>query len=514
MRKLLPPLLSAAGIVASTLALVTCSETPPFSPSNSSFSASYSPPIILAAGDIASCDHDEGDVMTAALINTMPAATVLTLGDNAYDNGTAVEYANCYEPNWGQFKDRTRPSLGNHEYATGDATASFDYFGDAAWGNSRPNGYYSFDLGTWHIVVLNDNNSFVSIGASSAQVKWLKADLAATTKQCIMAVWHQPLFSSAYAGGTPGYLTSRKNLWGPLYEVGADLILNAHKHVYERYGLQDPAGNATPQGIRQITVGTGGDNTGAIPTVLSPNAEVVHGGVNRFGVLKVTLHEGSYAWEYLPVGNNTFTDQGQTSCHTSSPPSAARSTATVPAAGVAGSSTLVTVQARDASGQALTTGGANVAVRVSGANSVTPSVTDNGDGTYTAQYTPINVGTDSLEVTMGGAALGGSPYLSVVAPKIVKIGPSKNTQTVPVGTAVPAPPSVRVSDGAGTPLGGITVTFTVLSGGGTVVPTSVTSNANGEATVQSWTLGPVAGTNKVRAAVSTSSRVDFWALGE
>jgi hypothetical protein len=506
MRKL-PFALSVAALAGVSLSLLTCND-----PTHPSLSTAPSAPVLWAAGDIAACDH-QGDFLTAALINTVPEDTVITLGDNAYENGSASDYANCYDPSWGQFKARTRPALGNHEYHAGNATPSFDYFGDAAWGNSRPNGYYSFNLGEWHIIVLNDNPPYVPIGATSAQVKWLQADLSANTKECILAVWHQPLFWSVYTG-TPGYSSARKGLWNPLYAAQADLILNGHRHVYERYALEDPDGKATSHGIRQIVVGTGGSDTWDTPTVLSPNAEVVHGGAGQFGVLKLTLDDGSYSWEYIPVGGNTFTDQGTTACHTGSLASAARSTATVPN-GVAGKATVITVKARDIIGQALTKGGDTVVVQVSGANSVSPTVTDNANGSYTARYTPIAVGADAVAITLNGTPLGGSPYQSAVAPKIVKVGLSGNTQTgVPVGSAVPYPPSVKVTDGAGAVLAGVTVTFTVLAGNGAVVPTSRVTDAKGLAAVDSWTVGPTAGTNTLRAAVSTSSHVDFSATSQ
>jgi hypothetical protein len=497
--------LTGATLIGAALGALTCSD-----PTRPSFSTASSAPVLWAAGDIAACDH-QGDFLTADLINTVPEATVVTLGDNAYENGSAADYANCYAPSWGQFKGRTRPTLGNHEYHAGNATASFNYFGDAAWGNSRPNGYYSFDLGEWHIIVLNDNPPYVPIGGASTQMNWLKADLSANTKECILALWHQPLFYSEYPGRPPGYAAGRKPLWSRLYAAQADLILNGHRHVYERYGLQDPDGHATPLGIRQITVGTGGADTWDTPTVSNLNAEVVHGGASQFGVLKLTLDSRSYTWEYMPVGQNTFTDQGTTACHTGSLASAARSTAAV-SSGVAGRATVVTVRARDLTGQVLTTGGDTVAIQVNGANPGTPGVTDNANGTYSSRYTPRTVGTDLIAITLNGAPLGASPYRSAVAPKIVKSGPSRNTQFgVPVGSKVPYPPSVKVSDGAGTALMGVTVTFTVIAGGGAVVPTSRTTDSRGIATVDNWTVGPTAGTNTLRAGVSPASRVDFTA---
>lgn len=502
-----------AGLGAAAVALVACGEVTPPSPPDRPLGSTATAPVLLAAGDIAGCDH-EGDLLTAAYINTVPEATVVTLGDNAYENGAASDYADCYDPGWGQFKARTRPALGNHEYNSGSAGASFDYFGAGAWGNSRPQGYYSFDLGTWHIIVLNDNSAFVPIGGSSAQVKWLQADLSANTRECVLAIWHQPRFYSEYPGRSPGNVASRKPFWTQLYSARADVVLHGHRHVYERYAPQDHEGGATPDGIRQFIVGTGGFDTWAAPTVLSPNVQVVHGGTQEFGVLQLTLDADSYSWRFVPVGDNTFTDEGTTSCHTGSAASPELTTAAV-ADGVTGKATAITVKTRDATGLALTTGGDDVVVQVSGANSATPAVADNTRGTYTARYTPRGVGADQVAITLNGVALAGSPFPSVVAPKIVKVGPSRFTQTgVPVGTAVPSPPSVKVTDAAGTPVAGVTVTFTVTAGGGNVSPASRVTNATGRATVDQWIVGPAPGPNQLRAAVSPASRVDFSATGQ
>jgi acid phosphatase type 7 len=505
--------LNVAALISLVACLLSCTEPAEVStPDHAPLAETSSDPVVLAAGDIAGCAH-EGDLLTAAYINSVPDATVLTLGDNAYESGSAADYANCYEPGWGQFKSRTRPALGNHEYNAGNATPSFDYFGDAAWANSRPNGYYSFDLGEWHIVVLNDNAAYVPISASSAQAKWLQADLSATRKTCILAVWHQPMFYSKY-GGQPGYVASRKRLWSTLYSARADLILNGHWHVYERYALQDPERRPTSDGIRQFIVGTGGFETYATPTVLSPNVEVVHGGDQDFGVLKLTLQPSAYTWEFVPVGDNTFTDQGTAGCHTESGASAATSLTTLPSE-VAGKATVITVKTRDAAGLAQLTGGDAVLVQVSGVNSAAPPVTDNANGSYTARYTPITPGGNSVAVTLNGTSLSGSPYSSVVSPKIIKVGNSRLTQTgMAAGSNVPYPPSSKVTDGAGVPIPGVSVTFTVVAGGGSVSPASRVTNAKGVATLDRWTVGPVPGTNQVRAAVSGSSFVNFLAVSQ
>ena len=280
--------------------------------------------VMLAAGDIADCTRT-GDQKTATLIEQILAqdstAVVQTLGDNAYEEGTADQYTNCYQPTWGQFLARTRPQIGNHEYSI-SVQPTFDYFGAAAFNNNVPGGYYSYNVGDWHIIVLNDNNTNVSIQAGSPQEVWLRNDLASDTKTCTMAVWHGPRFYSTN-DTVPGVRATVRAAWVDLFQNRTDLIVNGHQHLYERHALQDPDGNPTPDGIRQIIAGTGGASTQPTPTMsISPNSEVRHGGVDQYGVLKLTLGPGSYTWQFLPVPGVTFSDSGSGTCHGQAPNSA------------------------------------------------------------------------------------------------------------------------------------------------------------------------------------------------
>jgi hypothetical protein len=262
--------------------------------------------VIVAAGDIADCSSD-GDEATARLVGGMEG-TVLTLGDNAYEEGTAQDFSECYEPSWGQFKERTRPAPGNHEYETEGASAYFDYFGEAAGQPGK--GYYSYELGQWHIVTLNSNCEDVGCTASSPQVKWLEADLAKDTKTCTLAYFHYPLFSSGEY--RPG-IREVKPLWEALYAADADVVLNGHDHNYQRFAPQDPNGKADPQrGIREFVVGTGGRSH---YTILGPiaNSEVYND--VTYGVLQLTLRPESYEWRFIPVEGETFTDSGSARCH-------------------------------------------------------------------------------------------------------------------------------------------------------------------------------------------------------
>lgn len=258
--------------------------------------------VFVGAGDIASCSST-GDEATANLLDGI-SGTVFTLGDNVYDYGTAAEFNDCYNPTWGRHKTRTKPAPGNHDYGTGGAAGYFGYFGSAA-GNPGE-GFYSYELGDWHIIALNSN---IAVGTGSVQEQWLRANLAVNTKLCTLAYWHHPRFSS----GSHGSDASVQALWQALYDANADLILGGHDHNYERFAPQSPTGTAdASRGIREFVVGTGGRSHYSLGT-LKANSEVFDG--NTYGVLKLTLSAGSYAWQFVPVAGGTFTDSGSGSCH-------------------------------------------------------------------------------------------------------------------------------------------------------------------------------------------------------
>jgi len=235
---------------------------------------------------------------------------VFAIGDNAYPNGTAANFT-CYDASWGRHKARTYPAVGNHEYdSSGTAASYFNYFGAAA--GTAGQGYYSYDLGAWHIVVLNSNNANVSTAVGSPQETWLKADLAASTKKCQLALFHHPRFySTTSTSFSP--TGSVKPFWDDLYAAGAELIINAHMRDYERFAPQTPAGVADPvNGIRQIIAGTGGENLDQANTLIIPNSEVQISGA--YGVLKLTLSDGSYSWQFMRVGAGSG-DSGSGTCH-------------------------------------------------------------------------------------------------------------------------------------------------------------------------------------------------------
>lgn len=262
--------------------------------------------VLVGAGDIASC-NSTGDEATAALLDEI-SGTVFTIGDNVYPSGTAAQFADCYDPSWGRHKARTRPSPGNHDYETSGAAGYFDYFGALAGDPAK--GYYSYDLGEWHIIALNSNCSAVGgCGAGSPQEQWLRADLAAHPRACTLAYWHHPRFSS----GRHGSNTAFQAFWQALYEYGADVVLNGHDHDYERFAPQNPSGVADPQhGIRQFVAGMGGRSHYLFEGSPIANSEVRND--DTFGVLKLTLHPTSYTWEFVPEAGKTFTDSGSEPC--------------------------------------------------------------------------------------------------------------------------------------------------------------------------------------------------------
>ncbi|RJQ80318.1 alkaline phosphatase [Pseudonocardiaceae bacterium YIM PH 21723] len=273
--------------------------------------------VLIGAGDIAQCKsadpNGNGAALTAAktheLLAANPGATVFTAGDNAYPDGSADDFQKCYEPTWGDFKDRTLPVAGNHEYHTKGAAGHYGYFGAKAGDPDK--GYYSTDLGSWHVIVLNSNCDDVSCKAGGPQEKWLRADLASHTAKCTVALWHHPLFTSGLPHGPE---TAVRPLYQALYDANADLVITGHNHVYERFAPQDPKGKLDEsRGLRQFVVGTGGASWYRFG-LIKKNSEARSS--TTWGVIKLTLKPGSYDWEYAHAGGvQKFEDSGSTNCH-------------------------------------------------------------------------------------------------------------------------------------------------------------------------------------------------------
>ncbi len=316
--------------------------------------AQTAPVTLVGAGDIARCDASY-DEQTAQLIgNTLASlsnpAKVITLGDNAYSSATRAQFANCFDNYrlsdgstydssrrawWGQYKDQTMPSLGNHEYLnstdpTSQSNPYFDYFSaNQAVGFKLPaapvpntagnpgltkgKGYYSYDLGSWHIVVLNSNCDYTGCGSTSAQAAWLQNDLTSHPAQCTLSYMHHPL----YATGTGGLEPRVKPLWQILYDNGAEVILNGHDHRYERLARIDPNDNPdSTYGIRPLIAGTGGDPGSGTTDTNESNSQVKIFG--KAGILRMDLSDTSYSWKFVAVDGTdygTVMDSGTESCH-------------------------------------------------------------------------------------------------------------------------------------------------------------------------------------------------------
>ena len=252
-------------------------------------------PQLLAAGDIASC-RSGGDEATARLLDGL-RGTIVALGDTVYETGTDEEYRRCYEPSWGRHRGRTRPAVGNHEYGTPGADGYFRYFGASA---HPPNGWYSFDLAGWHVLVLNSNcKPAGGCATGSSQEQWLRADLAAHPARCTVAVMHHPRFSS----GLHGSDESIDDLWQALAEGGADVVLAGHDHHYERFAPRD--------GIRMFVVGTGGRSHYPVLRRL-PGSRAYDS--RTFGVLALRLSPRSYSWRFVPERGKTYRDAGTARC--------------------------------------------------------------------------------------------------------------------------------------------------------------------------------------------------------
>jgi len=281
--------------------------------------------VLVGAGDIVGCQDPQHALATAKLIEKIPG-TVFVAGDLVYDAITLSQFQNCYGAAWGKFKDRTRPALGNHEYRESSAAPYFQYWSGQAGPAGK--GYYSYELGAWHVVVLNTNCAAPGLGgcaAGSPQDEWLRQDLREHRDACIVAYGHYALFSSGIFRAHAVH-PELKRLWEDLYAAHADLILAGHEHSYERFAPQDPDGRADPQhGIREIVVGTGGRSHGPLGLAL-PNSEVQN--TNTYGVLKLTLSPQGYAWEFIPEEGKSFRDSGAGVCHNRAPQQAQANTPT------------------------------------------------------------------------------------------------------------------------------------------------------------------------------------------
>ena len=264
--------------------------------------------VLVGAGDIASCENDD-DEATAQLVEQVlrmaPGAQVFTLGDNAYERGTAHDFEACYAPTWGRFKDRTHPAVGNHEYKSPDAAPYFAYFGKAAGDAGK--GWYSWEAGPWHVVVLNSNCEKVGCARDSEQMQWLAADLDAHASRCTLAYWHHPFISS----GSHGNDDALKDAWQILEDRGVDLVLAGHDHDYERFApVTGTRGVDDKNGMREIIVGSGGRSHYEIKKT-ERGSEASN--TEHYGVLVLELFDDHYRFRFLGAGG-AVEDQGEAAC--------------------------------------------------------------------------------------------------------------------------------------------------------------------------------------------------------
>jgi calcineurin-like phosphoesterase family protein len=265
--------------------------------------------VLLAAGDIAECGSD-GDEATAEILDDHPDATIATLGDNAYQQGKAKEFRRCYGPSWGRHRGRTYPATGNHDYGTKKARGHDEYFGT----RDGPSGrfYYSYDLGWWHVVVLNSDCWRIGgCGRDDPQAKWMRQDLRDHPTRCALAYWHRPPFSSGRYGD-PAATERVRPLWALAVQEGVDVVLTGHEHSYERFAPMDASGAPDAHGTRLLVVGTGGGNLREYTRPPLATTQVRNG--DTWGVLRLNLRRDGYDWKFLAVAGRSFTDAGRARC--------------------------------------------------------------------------------------------------------------------------------------------------------------------------------------------------------
>ena len=255
--------------------------------------------VVAAVGDIGLCGSPAVE-QTAQLVEAIDGQ-VLLAGDLAYPQGSMTDFLRCFDPPWGAFRRRWRPSPGNHEYETAGASSYFQYFGTAAGTSGRS--FYSFRAGDWLVLMLDSN---IPTGAGSSQFEFVRSELTSSPAPCALAVWHHPLFTSG-PNGPNAYL---RDLWTLLYDRGVDVIVNGHDHLYERFGKQDVDGRSDGRGIRQFIAGTGGAQLYDFMRI-TPNSQVR---IKSHGVLRLTLSPSAYEWAFLDVAGG-ITDAGSDGCH-------------------------------------------------------------------------------------------------------------------------------------------------------------------------------------------------------
>ena len=448
--------------VGQLVALRPTAPPPSPSPSPSPTSTPTPPtgdPVIAAAGDIA-CDPDHAKFLngegtasecrqrhTSDLLVGSGYAAVLPVGDLQYEVGSLEDFGLSYDPSWGRVKASTRPVPGNHEYLTPGAAGYYDYFGAAA--GDRTKGYYSYDIGAWHIIALNSNCLDVACGPGSAQELWLREDLRAHPNQCTMAYWHHPLFSSAGKSDS-----SVRPLWEALYDFNADVVITGHDHAYERFAPQTATGVADPvRGIRQFITGMGGRSHDSAGNLLA-NSQVRNN--TTFGILELTLQDAGYAWRFAAeAAGPAFADSGSASCNGGPPPASAAPTAEATSWTTPEDSAIaVTLRAHDAESCELRF---QIAVQpahgsVSAPSSLPCSAGTPNTDTSRATYTPVANynGPDSFGYRVVDAS-GASSVVTTVSLTVTPapdppVAAADGYATAPAQTLAVGPPGVLLND--------------------------------------------------------------------
>ncbi|HKO32769.1 MAG TPA: metallophosphoesterase [Candidatus Limnocylindria bacterium] len=279
-----------------SLTMPSSLPTLPVATAGPSGSAPPEPQVLLAVGDVATCESGADDAV-AALASRLPG-TIALLGDTVYDDGSTPEFRECFDPSWGQMRSRIRPAVGNHEYHTDAASGFFTYFGDAA--GEAGKGWYSYDLGAWHVVVLNSNcGEDVECWSGTEQYAWLQSDLASFHGDCLLAYWHHPRWSS----GRHGNSNWVGPFWDAIRDAGGDIVLSGHDHTYERVSVD---------GVREFVVGTGGKSH--YPFTRSPLPGTEARNDSTYGLLWLALGERTYQWQFLGLGDTGFADAGSGEC--------------------------------------------------------------------------------------------------------------------------------------------------------------------------------------------------------
>ena len=453
-----------------------------------------SPLILVGAGDIADCSSTR-DEATAALLDNIPG-TVFANGDNAYPNGAATDYSQCYAPSWGRHKARTRPAPGNHDYNTAGAAGYFGYYGPLA--GDPGNGYYAYDLGDWQIISLNSN---IAMSAGSPQEQWLRGALAASTKRCTLAYWHHPRFSS---GTHHGSAVTAQPLWEALYAAGAEIVIGGHEHNYERFAPQTPAQTADPtSGIREFVAGTGGEDSYNDLGSPLPNSERFNGTTS--GVLKLTLGSGTYSWEFIPIAGQSFSDAGSGACHAA--PSTVSASPTTIKASAGSSLTTIRVTARDQSGNPVSGAAVVLAATGSGNTLSQPAGTTDLSGVATGTLSSTVAEGKTITATINGGGVTQTATITVTPATASALAFTVQPTSTTAGAAISPAVRVEVRDPLGNRVASATSAITLAIGtnpaGGTLLGTKTVAAVAGVATFSDLTID-LTGTGYTLRATSGS----------